>query len=371
LHIGLNLLFIIPGQNGGTQTYSESLVKALAETAPADYRFTVFVSEEGAALDLPPNVRKVVCPVHSARRERRYLYEQTVFPSVLLRHKLDLLHSLGYVGPVFSPCPHVVTVHDVNFLAIPSAMSSVRQTALNKLVPLVARRSARVIAVSEFTKTQITEFLGVPAERICVTHEGPRPLSELPEENWTAIAAQYEISGPYLLAFDSLSGHKNIGPLLKAFASIASSVSQILVLVGHRPAGSEAQTQITALGLNGRVKLTGYVPDSHVMPLLAHADLFVFPSLYEGFGLPVLEAQAAGVAVACSTAASLPEVAGDGAAFFAPSSQDEMARVLVDCLLSPVQREALIVRGRANVARFSWARTAAATLECYRAALKQ
>ena len=179
------------------------------------------------------------------------------------------------------------------------------------------------------------------------------------------VAARYGVTGPYLLAFGSLSGNKNIPRLIRAFAGIKDQVPHSLLLVGHMTPGPGLQAEITALGVGDRIKITGYVPEAHVMPLLAGADLFVFPSLYEGFGLPILEAQMAGVAVASSTAASLPEVAGEGAALFDPLSTDDMARVIRDCLLDSGRRAALIGKGRANVARFSWKRTAVETLDCY------
>ena len=371
MHIGLNLLFIVPGQNGGTQVYSESLIQALADLNTQD-TFTVFVSREGAALDLPqqPNFHKVVCPIYSANREMRYLWEQAIFPWSVRAHRVDLLHSLGYVGPLLSPCPQVVTIHDVNFIAISGAMTSKKQAVLSKIVPRVARRSARVLTISQFSKAQIVQHLSVPAERVHVTPAGPRARSAERDASWSEIAAAYQITQPYLMAFGSLSEHKNIERLVQAFADIHSQIPHSLVLAGHLPPGTGLRAKIEALGLGDRIRITGYVPDSHVMPLLENAELFVFPSLYEGFGLPVLEAQAAGVAVACSTAASLPEVAGDGAAFFDPNSAEEMGRVLVEYLGDSRLRAALIEAGKDNVARFSWKQTAEATLACYREVLE-
>lgn len=366
MKIGLNLLFIIPGQNGGTQTYAESLIKALAALG-SDDEFNVFVSEEGAALSLPEqdNFHKIVCPVNSVRREARYLWEQCIFPAFLRRSGVEILHSLGYVGPLFPPCPQIVTIHDVNFLAIPSTMSTTRQAVLNKIVPMVAHRCARVLTVSEFSKEQIHQFLRVPESQIIVTHEGPRTRTTLSPEAWEGIAVRHGIAEPYMIAFDSLIGHKNIGRLLEAFSAIKDQVPHQLVLVGHRPPGTDSSMQITRLGLTDRVRVTGYVPDDQIMPLLAHADLFAFPSLYEGFGLPLLEAQTAGVAVACSTAASIPEVAGAGAEYFNPLSVEDIARVLQICLCEPKRRTVLIRKGAENAARFSWERTAEATLSCY------
>ncbi len=372
MRIGLNLLYIIPGQNGGTQTYAESLIGALAAGDMGD-DFTVFVSEEGRALALPdqPNFHTVVCPVWAARREARYAYEQIVFPRLLGRYGLDVLHSLGYVCPLRPGCRSVVTIHDLNYLTPWHGMTRAKRLFLGWFVRRSARHADAVLTVSHFSKSEIQRRLQIPESKINVTPEGPREPSPLPPDSWDDLAARYGIAGPYLLAFGSLSGNKNIACLIRAFAAISSQVPHTLLLVGHMTPGAEWGAEIAALGLGDRIKTMGYVPDAHVMPLLAHADLFAFPSLYEGFGLPVLEAQRAGVAVACSTAASLPEVAGDGAALFDPLSVEDMARVLRECLSDPARRAALVEKGRVNVARFSWERTARATLEVYRQVCQQ
>ena len=370
MRIGLNLLYIIPGHNGGTQTYAESLINALAALNTED-KFTVFVSEEGAALELPSqaNFRKIVCPVRALRREARYMYEQIVFPRLLHRYQLDVLHSLGYVCPLFPPCRSVVTIHDLNYLTPWHGMSRQKRLFLGWFVKQSARRADAILTVSQFSKSEIHRRLAVPEAKITATLEGPREQTPLPAGRWDNIAARYGIDKPYLMAFGSLSGNKNIERLIRAFGRIQAEFPHTLLLAGHMTLRADLTAEIKTLSVGDRIKITGYVPDDHVMPLLEHADLFVFPSLYEGFGLPVLEAQRAGVAMACSTSASLPEVAGDGAAFFDPTSTDDMARVMRDCLRDPARRSALIEKGRANVARFSWERTAAATMDCYRQAV--
>lgn len=366
VRIGLNLLYIIPSHNGGTQTYAESLIKALA-ALDKDDEFTVFVSEEGRSLELPdqPNFHQVVCPVQAARRAARYAYEQIVFPRLLGRYGLDVLHSLGYVCPLRAPCWSVVTIHDLNYLTPWHGMTRGKRLFLGWFVRQSAHHADAVLTVSHFSEVEIQRHLHVPESKITVIPEGPREPSSLPSGCWEDIAARHGIAAPYLLAFGSLSGNKNITRLIRAFAGILIHVPHTLLLVGHMTPEAELQAEIATLGIGDRIKITGYVPDAHVMPLLEHADLFVFPSLYEGFGLPILEAQTAGVAVACSTAASLPEVAGDGAALFDPASTEQMGQVLLDCLTNPKRRAALIERGRANVARFSWERAATATLTCY------
>lgn len=367
MKIALNLLYVIPGQNGGTQTYAESLLQAFAAMRLED-EFTVFVSEEGAVLALPeqPNFRKVVCPVQAVRREVRYAYEQLIFPRLLRGGRFNVLHSLGYVCPLSLPCPSVVTIPDLNYLTPWHGMSRSKRLALGWFVDKSARHADAIITISEFSKSEIVRHLCVPESKVTTILLGPREASLLPSAAWNEIAAQYGIETPYLLAFGSLAGNKNIPRLIRAFARTQSEIPQTLLLVGRLTPGPELQAEIEALGVGSRIKITGYVPDEVVMPLVGHADLFVFPSLYEGFGLPVLDAQTAGVAVACSSAASLPEVAGDGAEFFDPLSVDEMEQALLRCLRDPARRAALAERGRTNVARFSWARTAEATLACYR-----
>jgi glycosyltransferase involved in cell wall biosynthesis len=155
--------------------------------------------------------------------------------------------------------------------------------------------------------------------------------------------------------------------LIQAFNRISPDVPHRLALLGHPPSEPQAQAELASAARGGRVVATGYVPDEHVLPLLSNADLLAFPSWYEGFGLPVLDAQALGIPIACSTAASLPEVAGQGAVYFDPYSVDEMAAVIRDCLQRPGLRTALAAQGTLNAERYSWNRTARLTLDVYQA----
>lgn len=368
MRIGLNLLYIIPGQNGGTQTYAESLINALAAIDTQD-EFTVFVSEEGAALALPaqPSFRKVVCPVRAVRREARYAYEQLVFPRLLRRYKLDVLHSLGYVGPFAPPCPQVVSVHDLIYRGHQAMMTGRKQKALEFFVKQSVRRASRVITISENSKREIAADIGIDPSKITVTYLAGRPPAALttPEER-APVLARYGITAPYVLAFSSPNPVKNISRLLEAFAAACADLPHQLVLIGHPPAGTSFAAEADRLGLGGRVIAAGYVPGADIGPLLQGADLFAFPSLYEGFGLPVLDAQQEGIPVICSQAASLPEVAGDGALLFDPLSVEAMQEALRAGLLDQPLRARLRALGRTNAENFTWERTARQTLDVYR-----
>ena len=368
VRIALNLLYLLPGVVGGTETYAASLIDALA-AADLDHEFVLFVNREAAERfpSLPANFRTEVCAVRAARRAARYAFEQGVLPLRVAAARADVVHSLGYVGPLVVGCPHVVTIHDLNFIRHGAAMPPLKRWVLGAFVRASARRADRVIAVSDFSGAELAALMGpAAARRITTVHEAGRAFAgPIDAATVEAAVAHHGLRRPYVLAFGSSSPHKNLSRLVDAFAAVAHAVPHDLVLVGHLPADVRARTRDQ--GGHPRVVAVGYVADSAVLPLTAGAELFAFPSLYEGFGLPVLDAQACGVAVACSSAGSLPEVAGEGALLFDPHSVDAIADAMRVALLDPALRARLREAGHRNVSRFSWARAAAETMAVYRA----
>lgn len=365
MRIGVNLLYLLPGVVGGTETYARSLLRELVGLDPAN-EFVLFVNRESRDVDIVsgPNVTVVHCPVSARRRGVRYAYEQAVLPVQVARAHLDVLHSPGYVGPVLHGCPHVVTVHDLIYVGFKEYMGTKRRVALRVFVRASARRAQRVITVSNNSRAQILDDMGLSPEKVVTIPLASRDVDR-DASNDAAVLERYRIERPYAIAFGSLSPSKNIDRLVEAAAEAMSATDWRLVVVGHVAGNGAVASTIARLGIAGKVILTGYVPDEHVLPLMANAGLFVFPSLYEGFGLPVLDAQAMGVPVASSHAASLPEVAGAGAVFFDPRSVDEMARALRRCILDEPTRERLITAGRANAAKYSWENVARQTLRVY------
>lgn len=367
MRVAINLLYLIPGVVGGTETYAAGLLAAFA-AARGDHEFVLFTNREAAERfpDLPENFRQVVCGVDATNRASRYAYEQGVLPTRVAAARPDVLHSLGYVGPLRAPCPHVVSIPDLNFVGHGAAMPGFKRRVLGAFVRMTAARADHIITISEFSRGQIAARFGLDAaSRITVTHLAGRPAPEGPAD--PALLAHYGAKPPYVVAFASQSPHKNIPRLLEAFAMASAGIEHTLVLIGHLPTGGLAPP---ASARSGRVVYTGYVPDAHVMPLLAGADAFVFPSSYEGFGLPLLDAQACGVPVACSSAGSLPEVAGDGALVFDPTSVTAIAAAIRTLATDERARAALRARGRANVVRFSWSATAERTFSVYRGAAR-
>ncbi len=379
MHVGLNLLYLLPGEVGGTETYATCLIEALVARdgrtddrtdSPDGTRYTLYVNRESADHPLTKldGVRTVVCDVDARSRARRYLFEQTRLPALVRADGVDVLHSLGYVGPLRAPCPQVVTIHDLIYVGFADHMSRTRRLTLRFFVRGVARRAARVIAVSHASKDQIVADIGLGEDRVTVVH-GARRSDAAGAPSRAQVADVLDIHGiaeRYVVAFSSRMAAKNIDRLVDAFAAMGRGPSLRLVVVGLAPDGTAIDDAIARAGASAPVTCTGWVPDTHVAPLIAGAELFVFPSLYEGFGLPVLDAQSLGVPVVCSDAGSLPEVAGAGAEYFDPTDVTAMAGVIGRVLDDDHRRTALVEAGRRNVERFSWAAAAAQTHDVYR-----
>ncbi|HUQ47302.1 MAG TPA: glycosyltransferase family 1 protein [Gemmatimonadaceae bacterium] len=368
MKIALNLLYLIPGVVGGTETYARALITALGRL-DEDHEYTVYVNRESADLDITPNesFTRVVCPVVAMQRAYRYSWEQLVLPAQLHRLNPDLVHSLGYVGPLASRKPQVVSVHDVNYLGHSGRRTPVGRRAFQFFVEKTVERASHVITISNFSRGEIMKHLGVPPEKVSVVYCAAREQASIglssPQQESEVVR---NLSQPFMIAFSSLSAHKNIARLIAAFARISSDVPHSLVLIGHMPEKSaEIKAALQRAG-DDRIHFTGFIPDSDVDALMKRTSLFVFPSLYEGFGLPILDAQEADVPIACSNVAALPEVAGEGAILFDPLSVDDMAEKLKRALLDTALRESLVVSGRENAARFSWNKAASETMSIYR-----
>ncbi|WP_153307030.1 glycosyltransferase family 4 protein [Desulfonatronum thioautotrophicum] len=379
LRVGLNLLYLLPGIVGGTETYAAGLLHGLAEVDDG-LEYVVFLNQESADWPLPdiPAFQRVVCPVRASSRAQRLLYEQFRLPAQARRHGVDVLHSLGYVAPVLGRCPGVVTIHDMNTRGHGRSMPMFKRLALALLVRLSAQTASQVITVSDFSRQEIHRHLGLSLERIHVVHEAPLPsewhhpsgllFSETASQpvSWSpSFQPSHQSDIPYILAFASQSPHKNIPRLIEAFARIATSVPHHLVLAGHLPEDGAVDRAIGRWDIAHRIRLTGYLPRPEVERLLSQASLFAFPSLYEGFGLPVLEAQAAEVPVACANRGALPEVAGEGAVFFDPENALDMAATLAHALTDKDLCASLVAQGRLNLERFSWIKAARQTLNLY------
>jgi glycosyltransferase involved in cell wall biosynthesis len=373
VHVGLNLIFLVPDETGGMEVYARELIPALLDQAEPGTRFTAFVNREAAARPGPWGelLPSVTVPVHARNRVQWVLGEQLLLPRLATRAGIDLVHSLASTAPLRGRFARVVTVHDLIYARFPEAHAGTRSLAMRALVPAAVARSDRVIAISRSTRADLLELLGTSAEKIDVVPQGlgtspgeaALPEGELRER--LALAHR-----DVILSLSAKRPHKNLRALLDALAEIEANSRPLLVLPGYATAHeAELRAHAARRGLQDDVLFPGWVSAQELEGLWTLTRAFVYPSLYEGFGLPVLEAMARGVPVATSNASSLPEVAGEAALLFDPASPAQIARAL-ERLLTDIQlRDRLSAAGRERAAQFTWARTAQGTLASYQTAL--
>jgi glycosyltransferase involved in cell wall biosynthesis len=285
-----------------------------------------------------------------------------------LGQHLDLLH-MTYSAPAWSAAPVVLTVHDICYATNPEWFSARDLRVLNTMVPRSIRMAAHVITDSQDARRQIIEHYRVPEAKISAIPIGPGPgVQTIPLD-----AARDELSGlglnidrPYLLAVGNLQPRKNLVRLVEAFAELVTRSGHGLELVIVGPRRYKAEEIVSSAGpVADRVHFTGYITDRQLAACYRCSTVFVFPSLYEGFGLPALEAMAHGVPVACSNAGALPEVCGDAAVMFDPHSVESIAGAVERILGDPDFRQKLSVAGKARAAMFSWRNTAELTFKVY------
>jgi len=368
VHVGLNLLFLVPGETGGTETYARQLIPALLAER-RDLRLTAFVNREAAESSGPWNdtIPSVTVPVRARRRAQWVRGEQQLLPRLAAGAGVDLLHSLANTAPAWGRFRRVVTVHDLIHRIHPEAHFGRISIAMEWLVRLAVARSDRVIAPSASAKADLVKLLQVSDDAIDVVPQGvadPPPISESAR---ASVRARFDLGErPLLLSVSAMRPHKNLRRLLEALSLIPAARRPLLVLPGYpTPFEAELRAQAAALGLDRDTRFPGWVTAEELEGLYAEASAFIFPSLYEGFGLPVLEAMARGVPTACSDRGSLAEVAGDAARLFDPERPEQIAAAIEVLLTDRVEAERLRQRGHERVRRFSWQTTARATIACY------
>lgn len=282
----------------------------------------------------------------------------------------DLLH-VQYTGPLTCEVPLIVSVHDVSFVERPEFFSWARASQLRRTVPRTIRMAARILTPSEFSARAIERVYPAAAGKITVVHNGVsgffRPVGR--EQAQGEVRARYGIAAPYLLTVGDLQPRKNQEGLIEAFESILRAhpdLPHVLVLAGKANWQAERVHQRAARSpFRDRIRFTGFVPDEDLLHLYGGCDLFVFPSFYEGFGIPILEAMACGRAVACSDSSATAEVADGAALLFDPSKPDEIGRAIRDVLLDAELRSRLERLGQQRAAQFQWKTAASRTLDVY------
>jgi glycosyltransferase involved in cell wall biosynthesis len=362
----------MPLKRTGAGNYTFNLIRALSrvdsENAYVVFAKTQHVRELGVTT---PNFTFV--PIDLSLRAARLLWEQARLPMHVRRYRLDVLHSPHYTMPLFCPCRRVVTFHDATFFLYPELHQRVKRVFFRRVIAWSGRHADQLIAVSESTRRDILARCEIAPSRIHTVHIAASP--DLVPSSPSAIADGTHryglVAGRYILFVGVLEPRKNVPRLVEAFGRLASTFPDLqLAIAGRRGWMYDTLfSLVRELGLEEHVRFLDYVPDDALAALYGGARAFAYPSRYEGFGIPILEAMQCGAPVVTGNMSSLPEIAGDAALLVDPDDTDALASALRRVVTDDDLARSLRQRGFRRASCFSWNRTAEATLAVYRRAL--
>jgi len=371
MHIGIDA-HAIGRQQGGNETYIRGLIRALAEIDGRN-RYSIYLADAEAAAEWRDgfcqqfsnfNVRLLPPPTPLVKVPLILTYD-------LRRHPVDVLH-VQYTAPPFCPAPVVATIHDLAFEHMPETFTRRGSLQLKLTVRRTARRAAKIATVSEYSRQDILRTYKIPPEKITVTYNGIEShFTEQTESEAETkdVRQRFGIEGDFLLAVGSLQPRKNLVRLIRVYSQLRSENPDFapqLVIVGRKLwLADEIFAEIRQQRWADDVILTGYVPDQDLPKLYRAATAFVYPSLFEGFGLPPLEAMACGTPVLTSNVSSLPEVTGEAALLIDPKNESELAAALLRITDDHNLRAQLRRRGIEQAKKFTWRTAAETTLQLY------
>lgn len=374
MKIAINTLPLLDNR-AGAERYTKNLIEHLIRL-DGDHAYHLVLSRINQALYRPAqgSFQQTVVHLNTRRKGLRILSEQLYLPRLLKRRQVDLLFSPCNIGPRNVSLPQVVTLFDLHWLLFPEFFSPWRLAYLRRALHWSGRRAAAVLTISENSKKDLVNLLGLPEEKITVTYPGLDPVFEkVPSaEEHTALRQTFGLRDKFILFVGQLHRRKNALGLIRAFQLLKEQGAmehQLVLAGGDGDGSSEIRESLRRLPPE-EIIVTGCLPDEAIRTLYYQAACLVYPSLYEGFGLPVLEAMACGCPVITSDVSSLPEVAGPAALLINPRRVDDLARaihrVLTDPDLSPSLRE----KGFQQARKFSWENTARETIAVFNRVLE-
>ena len=354
-------------RSAGISWYIQNLLRHLPEADPA-LGYTVFVGEKRYPGVPGLELRLSRMPTH--RPPARIFWEQALQPWALRREGVDLLHGMALVGPLVTRCPFVVTIHDLSFVRYPQNFHGLKRRYLQAFTRLSVRRARRVIAISENTKRDIVRTYGLEPTKVDMIHYGlDRIFQPLSEEVIGRFRSEKGLPDRFVLFVGTLEPRKNVARLIEAYARLPKDRPALILVGGKGWLYDEIFDRVQSLGLDGEVLFAGYAPAKQLPYWYNAADLFVYPSLYEGFGLPPLESMACGTPVVTSSVSSLPEVVGRAGCLVDPEDTEALASTMLRLLRDPDERADMSEAGLAQAQIFSWRAAAKQTVETYRRAL--
>ena len=386
-HIGINAHLLSTEDSyrrAGIHQYIAQVLRHLPQDEGMEY--TIFSQYQPPFMQRP-DFAPVASRWPTERRIIRILWEQIAWPWQARQRRLDLLHSMAFVTPLLSRRPAIVTIYDLSFIHFPDRFPRLQRQYLTAMSRRACHHARRIITISESGRQDVHRFFGVPLERIAVVYPGVDSVYKpLPAGDVAAFRREKGLPDRFLLHVGTLQPRKNIPVLLEAFARVVKSADaerwgghstrsverdgglHLLLVGGKGWLFDEIFRRVEELGIQKRVHFTGYVPDSELPLWYNAAAAFVFPSVYEGFGMPVVEAMACGTPVIASNASSIPEAAGMAARLFVPQDVEGLAAAITAVIQSPPLQQKMRQQGRRQAASFSWERAGMETAVVYREA---
>ena len=357
---------------GGNESYAINLIEALAQIDSANH-YTIYITTDEARERFHgrwPNFK-----VRATLPHTPLIRIPLTLSAELRKHPVDVLH-VQFTAPPFCPCPVVVSIHDLSFEHLPQTFKRRSRTQLRLTVRHSARRAARIISLSEHTRRDIIETYGITAERVsAIPLAAPSNFAPVHDNReLQRVRHNYGIDGDYILSVGSIQPRKNLARLVRAYARVRASLRgnktadklPKLVLVGKCAwLYDETLRALDETGVKETVVLTGYVPQADLPALYSGALCFVYPSYFEGFGLPPLEAMKCGAPVIVGNKTSLPEVVGDAALTVDPFDVEAIASAMKRVIDNPALRGELSIKGQTRAGAFDWRETARQTLAIY------
>jgi glycosyltransferase involved in cell wall biosynthesis len=354
-------------RSAGINWYIHNLLRHLPEVDPS-ITYSIFLSDRRYAGG--PGMELYVSRLPTQRPPLRIAWEQIIQPWAMHRGGVDLIHEPAFVGPWVGRCPFVVTVHDLSFLLYPQNFQALNRFYLRHFTRLSVQQARRVIAVSESTKQDLVRHYNLSPATVDVVYNGvDASFRPLPADRVAAFRADRGLPERFLLFVGTLEPRKNVSRLIEAYARLPRDRPPLMLIGGKGWLYDETLARVEALKLTDEVRFVGYVPAEDLPWWYNAAELFVYPSLYEGFGLPPLEAMACGTPVVASNSSSLPEVMGQAGILVDPTDTDALAGALDQALGSGELQESMRAAGLTQAACFSWREAACGTVDSYRRAV--
>jgi len=355
-------------RRAGIHQYISQVLRHLPQQNNLDY--LVYTRHDGNFLH-KANITAVATTIPTEKRSLRILWEQLIWPWQSWRQQVALLHSMAFVTPLFAAQPAIITVYDLSFMHYPEQFPTLQRQYLTSQTRRSCQQAKRIITISESSKRDIHQFFNTPLDQIDVVYPGVDSIYQpLPRQEIESFRQEKGIDR-FILHVGTLQPRKNIATLLEAFAQLEAPDLDLVLVGGKGWLFADIFAKVQALNLENRVHFTGYVPDEELPLWYNAADLLLFPSFYEGFGMPIIEAMACGTPVVAANNSSIPEAVGNAGQLFAPRNVQECVDRITAVLHNPQLSAKMRALGLEHARQFSWDRAGLETAAVYQRALRE